>query len=136
MNSLIATRSTRSAWVQEQYAAHSTQSRSSTPSALTPPQDSSNTLTSTETQTSTETHSKVLSDSEFESRLSHLVARGLFNDDHPWRAKGLRQHVKRLLQSCEQERQSHVLFKASIRLQLLKKSLKDKRGNPAECNSS
>ncbi|KAF8432635.1 hypothetical protein BGX38DRAFT_1276554 [Terfezia claveryi] len=63
------------------------------------------------TTTTTTTTTALLSEQAFEVRLAHLVASRAFNKDHPRRAKGLRQHVKCLLQS---EKDSDSINRNSI----------------------
>ncbi|RPB23691.1 hypothetical protein L211DRAFT_879921 [Terfezia boudieri ATCC MYA-4762] len=86
------------------------------------------TSTSATTTTTTTTTTALLSEQAFEVRLAHLVASGAFNKDHPRRAKGLCQHVKRLLQSWEKERTTRIFWQAPTSISALKWSLKNKRG--------
>ena len=58
-----------------------------------------------------------------------------FNKDHPRRAKGLRQHVKRLLQSWENDRTTRIFWQALTSISALKWSLKNKRGLYTSLNS-
>ena len=71
---------------------------------------------------------KKLSKEAFEKHLDYLEATGVFNEDSPCRAKGLRQHVKRLLYSWEKEREEGVFLKAPTTVYMLKRSLKNSRG--------
>jgi len=65
---------------------------------------------------------------EFDKELNYLVATSVFNNDSPHRAKGLRAHAKRLLESWEKERNQGVLFKGLTSIHTLKMSLKNSRG--------
>jgi len=70
-----------------------------------------------------------LSSKKFEKRLNHLVASGVFNEDKSRRGKGLRQHVRRVLTSWENERyDGGIYYTAPTSIHALKKSLKNKRG--------
>ena len=59
-------------------------------------------------ESATHPHSKIigkpvigLSPEAFKARLDHLVQSGVFNNDSPRIGKGLRQHIKRLLEFWE-----------------------------------
>ena len=69
-----------------------------------------------------------LSPEAFQARLDHLVKSGVFNNDSPLIGKGLRQHVKRLLQFWEHNRQSYILYKSPASIHSLKEVLKSGRG--------
>ncbi|KAF8424287.1 hypothetical protein EV426DRAFT_91479 [Tirmania nivea] len=68
--------------------------------------------------------SPILHNKYFENRLDHLVASGAFNNDYPRRAKGLRAHIKRCLESWEFLRIDRIYWEASISISILKWSLK------------
>ena len=85
--------------------------------------------------TATNPHSKIigkpvigLSPEAFKSRLDYLMKSGAFDNDSPLIAKGRRQHVKRLLEFWEHNRQSLILYKSPTSIQFLKGALKSGRG--------
>ncbi|RPB18341.1 hypothetical protein L211DRAFT_875760 [Terfezia boudieri ATCC MYA-4762] len=105
-------------------------SASATATTTTSASASASTSASTSTSTTLTSFSKsiLLHNKYFENHLDHLVASGAFNNDYPRRAKGLRAHIKRCLESWEFLRKDRIYWEASISISILKWSLKNSRG--------